>query len=424
MMGLPARWYPLRYHAEQQRLWRSPARFRIVAAGRTSGKTELAKRFIVRQLARPIPGCSRPMYFVAGPTYTQIRRVWWQDIKDLVPLEWLARPPYEGDLRIHTIFGSELHLSGMDVPARIEGTQWCGGVVEESSDIRPGAFARSIRPALSLHHGWCWRIGVPKRVGVGIVEFRRVWHAAAAGKLEDTDAFHWLSADILTPDEMRAVRMELSLADFEEQYEARWLAEGGVLFAGFDPETTVKMCKYDPALRVYVGCDFRANPMVWLLAQWKGDVLRVFAELSLRHTTTQAMLDATWKRFPNHKTGWTFTGDVPSHSRQTSASESDYATVFNDRRFRAAGRQVVIGSCLAEQDRIAAVNRLLCDATGRRRLFVDPHCDKLLDDLGQPVGDELADDEGRESDALGYLVWMLAPLRIELQSRPPARVIA
>lgn len=423
-MGLPARWYPLRYHPEQQRLWRSPARFKIVVAGRTSGKTELAKRFSVLRLAKPIPGCSRPMYFAAAPTYAQVKRVWWQDLKDLVPPEWLARPPYESDLRIQTVFGSELHLIGMDMPARIEGTQWCGGVVDESSDIRPGAFARSIRPALSMHRGWCWRIGLPKRVGVGIVEFRRVWEAAAAGKLSDTDAFHWLSADILTPDEMRAVRMELSLEDFEEQYEARWQHDTGVLFSGFDPDRTTMRCEHDPRLTIVVGCDFRPNPAAWILGHWRDEILTVFDELCLRHTNTQAMLDALWCRYPKHRAGWFFVGDAPALSKTTSASDTDYATAFNDQRFRAAGRQIAIGAGPAERDRIAAVNRLLCDATGRRRLFVDARCARLLKELAEPDSEEQGENEARAADALGYLVWSLAPLRLELQSRPPAMVIA
>ena len=38
---LTPRWSPMRFHVEQQRLWTSPARFKLVVAGRSSGKTEL-----------------------------------------------------------------------------------------------------------------------------------------------------------------------------------------------------------------------------------------------------------------------------------------------------------------------------------------------------------------------------------------------
>ncbi len=47
MCPLTPRWTELAYHPEQARLFCSAARFRVVAAGRRSGKTELAKRFLV-----------------------------------------------------------------------------------------------------------------------------------------------------------------------------------------------------------------------------------------------------------------------------------------------------------------------------------------------------------------------------------------
>src|ERR1700722_4764891 len=59
------RWVELRPHAEQLRLWHNQARFKLVPAGRRSGKTELAKRRLVEHLFRRtwhgLPGC----YFAA-----------------------------------------------------------------------------------------------------------------------------------------------------------------------------------------------------------------------------------------------------------------------------------------------------------------------------------------------------------------------
>ena len=46
---VPPRVTPLRYHPVQQKFIRSVARFNVVPAGRRSGKTEIAKRKIVRR---------------------------------------------------------------------------------------------------------------------------------------------------------------------------------------------------------------------------------------------------------------------------------------------------------------------------------------------------------------------------------------
>jgi hypothetical protein len=48
-VALTPRWTPLQYIPEQAELWNSTARFRVVPAGRRSGKTELAKRFLIIQ---------------------------------------------------------------------------------------------------------------------------------------------------------------------------------------------------------------------------------------------------------------------------------------------------------------------------------------------------------------------------------------
>ena len=413
---LPERWYPLRYHAEQQRLWADPARFKFACAGRASGKTELAKRHMALALADHVPGCPRPLYFVAAPTHDQARRVWWDDLKALIPAEWVKNIS-ETEGSIETIFGSTLYLTGLDKPHRVEGNQYAGGVVDECSDIRPGAFARSIRPALSTFKGWCWRIGVPKRYGIGAAEFREGWERARRGKLPESEAYWWSSSDILTPSEIEAAKIELSPDDYEEQYGAKWIDTQGVLFSGFSPAETVRPCGYDPSARVFVSCDFNVNPMCWVLAHKYGERLEVFDELFLRNVNTTKTLDVLHGRYEAHRGGWYFTGDATSRARKTSASQSDYLTIYNDQRFIEAGRDVRMGSSNPSVvDRVAATNRLLCNAAGQRRLHVDPHCTHLIDDLRlRAEVHDANSDLTHSTDALGYLVWSLFPLRAAVE---------
>jgi hypothetical protein len=158
-----AAWFQLRYHAQQAAMWRTKKRFVAAACGRGSGKTELARRRIVRFLPIKKPWAD-PMYFYALPTFAQARRVAWKKIKALIPREWCTKIN-ESEMLIETVFGSSLYVVGMDKPQRIEGDQWDGGVVDESCDQKPKAFDLSIRPALTHRNGWCWRIGVPKRHG-------------------------------------------------------------------------------------------------------------------------------------------------------------------------------------------------------------------------------------------------------------------
>jgi len=412
-MKLPERWTKLRYHPVQHALWTDNVRFKFAACGRSSGKTELAKRRLIMALMEHIPGCPKPLYFAAGPTYNQQKRVWWNDLIDLCPKEWIANISLS-ELFIQTIFGSTLFLVGLDTPMRVEGVQYCGGVIDESSDIRPGTFSLSIRPALSFYEGWCWRIGVPKRFGIGAAEYRQGWEQARNGNLPDAKSYWWKSSDILTPSEIDSAKMELSPEDFKEQYEAEWLSLGGVLFSSFG-QHTIGETNYDPSLPIYVGCDFNMDPMCWVLAHKIGTRLHVFDELFLRDVNTQNALTLLWNKYREHKSGWVFTGDASSKSRQTSASSTDYALIYNDERF--IDKQIGIGdSNPSIRDRVAATNRQLKDAHETVSLTVGPQCGRLIEDLRLRASFDSIDDIGHMSDALGYLVWALWPLSPELQT--------
>ena len=114
-MPLTNAWTQLRSHKPQSDLWRTRARFVAVAAGRGSGKTELARRRLVRYLPVKKPWAD-PMYFYAAPTYAQARRIAWGPLKALIPPSWLKGQPSETDMVIRTVFGSSLHVIGMDKP--------------------------------------------------------------------------------------------------------------------------------------------------------------------------------------------------------------------------------------------------------------------------------------------------------------------
>ncbi len=77
---LTRRWTPLRYHPVQQAYWSSPHRFNTIPAGRRSGKTELAKRKLVK---RALAGTKfdPPRFFAGAPTREQAKRIFWDDLK-------------------------------------------------------------------------------------------------------------------------------------------------------------------------------------------------------------------------------------------------------------------------------------------------------------------------------------------------------
>ena len=120
------RWYPLIDHPIQTQLVEDPHRFKVVPAGRRSGKTERAKRYVAHA-ALNNPG---EQYFLAAPTRDQVKKIFWSDMKLLTFTPMFPQRPSESDLIIHIPNGSEIHLIGLDRPERMEGQPWTGGVID------------------------------------------------------------------------------------------------------------------------------------------------------------------------------------------------------------------------------------------------------------------------------------------------------
>lgn len=425
-MALTPAWTELRPHALQSKLWRTTARFPVVVAGRGSGKTELSRRRLVRYLPirKPWPD---PLYGIGLPTYKQAKRVAWPQIEALIPKQWLApRGANKSDLTFTTIFGSTLMIVGMDKPFRIEGSQFDGFVLDEMSDQKPEAFTRTILPMLTHRNGWCWRVGKPKRTGIGAVEFKKAYDIGLKPNDAGIESYNWRSDTVLTQDQLSAIAQQLGSEEYDEELNAEWLdATGGIFYAYSDREDGTGNVRddfdYMSDRIIGVGSDFNVDPMAWVLFHVFDGCMWVFDEIWLRNTNTQRTLDELFRRYGTHQRGWKFFGDASSQNRHTSTSTTDYLQILNDKRF--INKQVFYPkSNPSVADRFAATNAKLCNKLGVRKCFIHSRCTHLRDDLQQRTYKEgtreVADegDIGHITDALGYPIHKMFPVHIELDN--------
>jgi hypothetical protein len=413
-------WGPLKPHPKQSQAWFTKKKFVILACGRGSGKTLLARRRTVRNLA---VSHNLPLAYhgYALPTYGQARRVAWEPLKAMVPKEWITNIR-EGEMSIETVFNSKLLVVGLDKPQRVEGTQWSSFVVDESCDVRPKTFDLSIMPALTHHCFSCWRIGVPKRQGVGAYEFREAFERG----FNDPNTFvaQWKSAEIVDAEKLIDAKRNLDPVDYAEQYEAEWQSMGGGIFHSYDDDLNVgEVAEYRPNRPIVVMSDFNVDPMCWCLGHYVDNTLLVFDEIAVRNTNTPATLDVLFNKYGDHENGWLFTGDASARARRSSADATDYIHIFNDQRFK--NKRVVYSSCNPTQStRFSSCNAAMCNALGERRVFIHPRCSVLRRDLRarsyKPGTREPNDsaDIGHMSDAFGYGIMLLMPLAVDQHEAP------
>lgn len=425
MSALTPAWFKLRPHAQQSKLWRTTARFPVVVAGRQSGKTELARRRLVLMLQVRKPW-SDPRYFLGFPTYGQAEYVAMEKISALIPQDWLVKDGFnKTKLTFKTVFGSTLYLVGMDRPQRIEGQQFDGGVLDEMSDQKPGGYTRTILPMLPERKGWCWRIGKPKRTGVGAKEFREAYEMGLKPNAIGVESYTWKSDTVQSAEELAIIAAQMGQEEYDEEVNASWLdAKGGVFYAYDDVLNVSDAATYNSDDIIGVGSDFNVDPMCWVLFHYRNSKMYVFDEVQLKDTNTQRTLDTLHSRYPAHHGGWSFFGDASSQNRHTSTSMTDYLQIYNDKRFGliedGSKRINYPKANPAISERFAACNALLCNAKKERRVFIHPRCKNLRADLMQRTYKEgtreLPANEGaigHITDALGYPIHRLAPIRVE-----------
>ena len=430
MVALPPYWEKFRPHLGQSRLWRSTARVKVVPAGRGSGKTALAKRYIARLLSNARPW-SDPKFFYALPTYKQAKRVAWFDLIKSIPKEWIQGKPNVSDMVIETIFGSRLYVVGLDSPERVEGVQWDGGVIDECCDQDLESFLYTgLMPALVHRNAWLWLIGVPKRSGVGSHEFKSLYDKGLRGEcLEGTnnriESFTWRSDTVLNEEQLAFFKHHIDERDYDEQFNANWQTLGGAIFYAFDEDVHVKdSISYNPDLPICVCSDFNVNPMSWCLAQIHNGVVHFFDELFIRNTNTPETLDVLYSKYGDHKAGFKFYGDSTARSRRSSAVFTDYAYISDDKRFDSPVKKRIyyLAKNPDTADRFAACNSIFKNAAGEVRCYIHSSCKRLIKDLrsraykpGTREANDIKDsDLGHMSDAFGYFIFRKFPVKLNL----------
>jgi len=267
-MILTSRWTPLIPHNEQIRLYNSLCRFNIAHAGRRGGKTELAKRFLIKQALRCILGDGR--YVFGAPTHAQAVKIFWDDLVAMIPRWALKKPAGRAiSLSYRNVLlqnGARIEVAGLDKPERIEGPPLDGFVGDEYGNFKEDVWGQHVRPALSTlgRPGWAWLIGVPE----GRNHYFQLTQDVKNKK--DWDIFTWKTAEI-NPEEAEAARSDVDELTYSQEYEGAFVSFKGKTYYAFDQDFNCppegKRIEYNPNYPLIFCHDFNRVPGNCLIAQ-------------------------------------------------------------------------------------------------------------------------------------------------------------
>lgn len=425
---LTPRWTTLSYHREQQRLWASKARFCVVPAGRRSGKTELLKRKII-QSALMFHKFPDGRFVLAAPTYAQAKRIFWDDVKAMVPKRFITGKPVESELTLNLYNGARIIVAGADKPERLEGFPIDGIGLDEYANMKESVWTKHLRAALSTINrpGWAWFTGVPE----GRNHYYDLFCKADADRTGTWEAFTWKSAEILAPEEVEAARLDLDELTFRQEYEASFLTFSGRAYYCFDREIhAARELVYKPERDLIFCFDFNISPGVAAVIQEQDDCTWVIGEVHIPlHSNTPAVCRRLIKDWSHHKGDVLCYGDATGGTGGTAkVGGSDWdlikeilRPVFKDRlKFR------VPDGNPRERIRVNSINSRFRSANGAMRMFVcrrnapmtvkDFEGVEVLEGGSGEIDKKKNPKVSHLSDAIGYYVARCFPINNELMT--------
>jgi len=388
----------------QSDIFRCPDRFRVVVAGRRFGKTFLSTaELLSRALAQP----DQNIWYLS-PTYKASKDVCWDMLISQIPPEYITKTN-ETALKIDFRNGSSISLKGAEKPDNLRGRAIDFVVLDEFADMRPEAWYEVIRPSLSgrQNQGAALFIGTPK----GRNHFYDLYTKGVDGD-DGWSAYQYTTIEggNVPPSEIESAKADLDERTFQQEYEAKFVNYSGIIYYGFKREESVARHTDDLGI-IHVGMDFNIDPMSAVLMTRRGDTLHVFDEIVLFGSNTDEMVDEIRQRY-GRQSRVTIYPDPASRQRKTSAGGRTDLSILQN-----AGFEVRAKTAHSQiRDRINAVNARLCSSDGKRRLYVDPKCKKVIESLERHTykeGTSQPEKDGFDhmNDALGYAVDYLFPIK-------------
>ena len=206
----------------QQEVFEDSSRFKVIAAGRRTGKSRLAAwKLIIEGLQ-----CKRGHVFYVAPTQGQARDIMWQTLLEVG--HPVIASSHINNLQIKLVNGATIALKGADRPETMRGVSLSFLCMDEYADMKPEVWEQILRPALADQKGDAMFIGTP----MGRNHFYDLFQYANLSKDEQWKGWHFTSYDnpLLDEEEINAAKKSMSAFSFRQEFMASFEAAGGELF--------------------------------------------------------------------------------------------------------------------------------------------------------------------------------------------------
>ena len=206
----------------QTKVFEDTTRFKVVAAGRRTGKSRLAAWMLIINALQS----DRGHVFYVAPTQGQARDIMWQTLLELG--HDVITGSHINNLQLKLVNGATITLKGADRPETMRGVSLKFLVMDEYADMKPDVWEQVLRPALADQKGHAMFIGTP----MGRNHFYELYKYAEMGDDDTYAGWHFTSYDnpLLDPDEINVAKKSMSSYAFRQEFMASFEALGSEMF--------------------------------------------------------------------------------------------------------------------------------------------------------------------------------------------------
>lgn len=317
----------------------SEARFRVVDGGRRIGKSVLGGREVFAQAVIP-----DSYIWIVGPTMDLAEkefRVAWKLIveRELLPV----RRKSERELFIQLENGTHIECRSEENPDQLIGEGLDLIVCAEAARLKHRTWDQYLRPALADRRGAALFTSTPR----GYNWFYDFYMMGQPGEQHEEGWESWQipssSNPLLGADEIEQARRTSTPEAFAQEWEAKFIAYGGLVFPEFSHEKHVVTHQYNPFIQTALFIDPGiAAPYATLLAQITPDEeIRVLDEIYQTGRTSDGIIKIAEEKWRPYIL------DGDQHPRQDLAviidkAAAEAAATWRLRGYRAYGEKPTV----------------------------------------------------------------------------------
>lgn len=413
----------------------NPCRFKVAVCGRRSGKTVMdAVTIYLHAIENP----GSIIWFVAD-THAQAKDLMWAWLVDGMTLDGVRHPAFfppslidskktvrqSGLLKIVLKNGTEISVKGSHNTDALLGAGLDLLLLDEYQSQHTDVWYK-LRPMLSDRNGKCIITGTPRGYGNHLYDR---WYLGEASNPNRDPEWHSVlittkDAGMIAPSEIEQARKEMSLKQFQQEYEANFNNSGLLIYDAYDAvlnNTTKTISDFHSSFPLSLGMDFNLGIMATTVSVVDNAGYIYVIDEIYGEAKTETLIQTIKRKYP----GRTIICYPDSNAKTTGISEAAMLEQAGFQvRLNKRNDDSIKFSNPFVQDRINSVNARFCTASGHRQLFVNsktaPRVHKCLTQQGYKDNEpDKSAGLDHMNDALGYMVFNLYPIK---QERKPGIV--